>query len=115
MSKPIIAGRDQAVVGPTDLSRSVRWVLAGLALCTLLSSLGTSIVNIALPTLAEAFTASFQEVQWIVLAYLLASTALFVSVGRLGDLRGAGNCCWPESSYSPEPPSSAASRPRCGC
>jgi len=63
-------------------------VLAGLALCTLVSSLGTSIVNIALPTLAEAFTASFQEVQWIVLAYLLASTALIVSVGRLGDLRG---------------------------
>jgi EmrB/QacA subfamily drug resistance transporter len=54
----------------------------------LLSSLGTSIANVALPTLAEAFTVSFQHVQWIVLAYLLAITTLIVSVGRLGDIVG---------------------------
>ena len=54
----------------------------------LLSSLGVSIPNVALPTLAQAFNASFQEVQWIVLAYLLAITTLIVSVGRLGDITG---------------------------
>ncbi|MBL8837468.1 MAG: MFS transporter, partial [Alphaproteobacteria bacterium] len=54
----------------------------------LLSSLGTSIANVALPTLAEAFGASFQAVQWIVLAYLLAITTLIVSAGRLGDIVG---------------------------
>ncbi|HEX7955256.1 MAG TPA: MFS transporter [Burkholderiales bacterium] len=54
----------------------------------LLSSLGTSIANVGLPTLAQAFDASFQQVQWIVLAYLLAITTLIVSVGRLGDLIG---------------------------
>lgn len=54
----------------------------------LLSSLGTSIANVALPTLAQAFSASFQEAQWIVLAYLLAITTLIVSVGRLGDIIG---------------------------
>lgn len=54
----------------------------------LLSSLGTSIANVALPTLAQAFNASFQEVQWIVLAYLLAITTMIVSVGRLGDITG---------------------------
>ena len=42
----------------------------------------------ALPTLAQAFDASFQEVQWVVLAYLLAITTLIVSVGRLGDIIG---------------------------
>ena len=67
---------------------SVRWVLAGLSLSMLLSSLGTSIANVALPTLAQAFNASFQDVQWIVLAYLLAITTLIVSVGRLGDIVG---------------------------
>jgi len=41
----------------------------------LLSSLGTSIANVGLPTLAQAFGASFQQVQWVVLAYLLAITA----------------------------------------
>jgi MFS family permease len=54
----------------------------------LLSSLGTSIANVGLPTLAQVFDASFQEVQWVVLAYLLAITTLIVSVGRLGDIIG---------------------------
>jgi EmrB/QacA subfamily drug resistance transporter len=67
---------------------SVPWVLASLALCMLLPSLGTSIANVALPALAEAFGASFQQVQWVVLAYLLATTTLIVSVGRLGDITG---------------------------
>ena len=66
----------------------VRWALASLSLSILLASLGTSIANVGLPTLAQAFTASFQAVQWIVLAYLLAITTLIVSVGRLGDMTG---------------------------
>src|SRR3954452_10497241 len=66
----------------------VAWILASLALGMLLPSLGTSIANVALPTLAEAFGASFQQVQWVVLAYLLATTTLIVSVGRLGDVIG---------------------------
>lgn len=64
------------------------WALASLSLSMLLSSLDTSIANVALPTLARAFTASFQEVQWVVIAYLLAITTLSVSVGRLGDIIG---------------------------
>lgn len=54
----------------------------------LLSSLGTSIANVGLPTFVRAFDASFQSVQWVVLAYLLAVTTLVVSAGRLGDLFG---------------------------
>lgn len=54
----------------------------------LLASLGTSIANVALPTLTSAFAVSFQEVQWVVLAYLLAITVLIVSAGRLGDVIG---------------------------
>lgn len=65
-----------------------RWALAGLALSALLSSLGTSIANVALPTLAQAFAASFSDVQWVVLAYLLSLTTLVVGAGRLGDLAG---------------------------
>ncbi len=67
---------------------SVRGALAGLSLSMLLSSLGTSITNVGLPTLAQVFGASFQQVQWVVLAYLLTITVLIVSVGRLGDLVG---------------------------
>jgi EmrB/QacA subfamily drug resistance transporter len=71
-----------------QLTRSVKWALASLSLSMLLSSLGTSIANVGLPTLAQVFNASFQQVQWVVLAYLLAITTLIVSVGRLGDLIG---------------------------
>lgn len=94
MLKSIIAKRDEAVAGSesksgsSERTPSVRWALAALSLSMLLSSLGTSIANVGLPTLAQAFNASFQEVQWVVLAYLLAITTLIVSVGRLGDITG---------------------------
>ncbi|MFG2876385.1 MFS transporter [Streptomyces sp. NPDC048337] len=86
--KPTGTGRAEAVAGPAVPAPSVRWVLAALSLSMLLSSLGTGIANVGLPTLAQAFGASFQDVQWIVLAYLLAVTTVIVSVGRLGDLVG---------------------------
>jgi EmrB/QacA subfamily drug resistance transporter len=80
--------KDEAVAPCVEGSSSAGWVLASLALCILLPSLGTSIANVALPTLASTFGVSFQQVQWIVLAYLLATTMLIVSVGRLGDVTG---------------------------
>jgi EmrB/QacA subfamily drug resistance transporter len=80
--KPIIQPPD------TPAAPSVRWALAGLSLSMLMPSLDTSIANAGLPTLARAFGASFQDVQWAILAYLLAITALIVSVGRLGDIVG---------------------------
>lgn len=70
------------------VKHSTGGALAGLSLSILLSSLGTSIANVALPTLAEAFSAPFRQVQWVVLAYLLASTVAIVGIGRLGDLFG---------------------------
>ena len=84
MSRPSIAA---AIVPAPSPSRSFP-AIASLSLTMLLSSLGTSIANVALPRFAVAFDASFQAVQWIVLAYLLAITTLIVSVGRLGDLVG---------------------------
>jgi EmrB/QacA subfamily drug resistance transporter len=83
-----IAGSDHPTARTGERTPSVGWALASLSLSMLLSSLGTSIANVALPTLAHAFTASFQQVQWIVLAYLLAITTAVVGVGRLGDLVG---------------------------
>ena len=67
---------------------SQRGAMSSLSLAMLLSSLGTSIANVALPTLAQSFDATFQSVQWVVLAYLLAITCTIVGVGRLGDVIG---------------------------
>lgn len=70
-------------------STTNRLALAALAGSVLLASLGISIATVALPTLARAFSAQVQDVQWVVLAYLLAVTAAIVSAGRLGDLYGS--------------------------
>jgi len=69
-------------------TQSTRWILATLALATLLPSLGSSIANIALPTLAASFATTFDAVQWVVLAYLIAMTVAMVFAGRLGDRVG---------------------------
>lgn len=84
--KSILAEPADAIAAPPR--PSTRWALASLALAMLLPSLGVSIANVGLPTLALAFDASFQAVQWVVLAYLLSITTLIVSVGRLGDIAG---------------------------
>jgi MFS family permease len=61
---------------------------AMLVLSMLLASLGTSIANIALPTLATAFAAPFPHVQAVVVGYLAALTVTSVLAGRIGDRHG---------------------------
>ena len=82
---PSFAESAAAAAGPPA---PLAWTLAALALCTLLPSLGIGVANVALPALAQALGATFQQVQWVVVAYLIANTALVVLVGRLGDRWG---------------------------
>jgi MFS family permease len=65
-----------------------RGAMAALSLSMLLASMGVSIANIALPALAESFGATFPQVQWVTIAYLLTVTTLVVSAGGLGDRLG---------------------------
>ncbi len=69
-------------------ARSISGLTIALALSVLLASLGTSIANIALPTLVQAFSAPFAQVQAVVVAYLAALTISVVIAGRLGDYFG---------------------------
>ncbi|MEZ5930619.1 MAG: MFS transporter [Alphaproteobacteria bacterium] len=81
-----------------------RGALLALALSMLLASLGTSIANIALPTLSKEFSAPFHHVQWVVIAYLGSLTLSAVFAGRLGDKFGlkmvllAGLCLFSAAS-----------------
>jgi EmrB/QacA subfamily drug resistance transporter len=88
MFKKLRAKQDGTAGAKAGRTPPVPWALVSLSLSMLLSSLDTSIANAALPTFAQAFHASFQAVQWVVVAYLLVITTLIVSVGRLGDLFG---------------------------
>jgi EmrB/QacA subfamily drug resistance transporter len=70
-----------------DYSR--KWyVMAAVAMGVFLATIDGSIVNVALPTLINAFGTDFAVVQWVVLAYLLTVTTLMLSMGRLGDMIG---------------------------
>lgn len=82
------AATPNPTTGTAENIPTSRKALAALSLSILLSSLGTSSANVALPTLAQAFSAPFQDVQWVLLAYLLSITTLIVGAGRLGDMIG---------------------------
>lgn len=72
----------------SPLTKSQAGITITLALSMLLASLGTSIANIALPTLSSVFSAPFVQVQSVVIAYLTALMITVVIAGRLGDQHG---------------------------
>jgi MFS family permease len=55
-----------------------------------LSTMDSSMVNIALPTLMAQFDASFNHIRWVVLCYLLAITVSLLFFGMAADRFGAG-------------------------
>ena len=64
------------------------WILWAVGSSMLLGSLDSSIVNISLPGLVQDMETDFATVQWVVLSYLLTTTSLLITMGRLGDLVG---------------------------
>ena len=70
------------------LGRRQFWLIfSGLLLSMLLASLDQTIVSTALPTIAGDL-GGFQDLAWVVTAYLLTSTASTPLWGKLGDLYG---------------------------
>jgi EmrB/QacA subfamily drug resistance transporter len=74
---------------PQTVDYTRKWyVFAAVAMGIFLATIDSSIVNVALPTLVQAFDSEFAIVEWVVLAYLLTVTTLMLSMGRLGDMIG---------------------------
>lgn len=68
---------------------SNKWHHFGVAaLAAFMATLDSSIVNVALPTIADEFGADVKVVAWTVQAYLLTTMALLLVGGRLLDLWG---------------------------
>ena len=77
------------VTGPPLFGVPYRWVALSLAaFVVFLSTIDVSIVNIALPTLAEEFDTSTDAVVWAPLVFILIGTGLSLPLGRMGDLYG---------------------------
>src|SRR5215813_6321578 len=88
-----IAGAAAPTV-PTDrVARETNPWLALAVICVGFFAilLDTTIVNIAVPTIIGDLRASFDEVLWVINAYLLVYAVLLIPAGRLGDRFGQRN------------------------
>ena len=66
-----------------------KWlVLVAIGIGTYMSALDGSVVNTVLPVITRAFNSDVATMEWTVATYLLVVSALLLSVGRLGDMRG---------------------------
>ncbi|MCW7753368.1 MFS transporter [Desulfobotulus sp. H1] len=59
-----------------------------VAIGVFMSTLDSSIVNIALPTILKDYESSLAMTEWVVMIYLLTITCFLLTFGRLGDLLG---------------------------
>jgi EmrB/QacA subfamily drug resistance transporter len=69
-------------------SRVARWVLVAAVLGSGIAFLDSTVVNVALPTIAEDLHADLADLQWVLDAYLVTLTALLLLGGALGDKYG---------------------------
>src|SRR5258708_15272069 len=91
-------------------------ILGGVLVACVGINLGTTIVNVALPTLVRELHASNSQLQWVVDAYNLVFAALLLASGSLSDrlgrkgflLAGAGVL---RNSSLPRPPAPTPRHP----
>src|SRR3984885_1817592 len=67
--------------------REILTIISGLALAMFLSALNQTIVATALPTIGRAFD-DYENLSWVVIAYLLTSTVVAPLYGKLSDIYG---------------------------
>jgi EmrB/QacA subfamily drug resistance transporter len=73
---------------PARLSKAdVRNIFYGLMLAMFLSALNQTIVATALPTIGRDF-GNFDNLSWVIIAYLLSSTVVSPLYGKLADIHG---------------------------
>jgi len=81
-----------AIARPELQATRSPWIgFSAVAVGTVMATLDSSIVNVALPTIGHELGASIAAVQWIVAGYLLTISAVLLTAGRLGDLLGLRN------------------------
>jgi EmrB/QacA subfamily drug resistance transporter len=68
--------------------REQKLVIFILALSSFMASLDSTIVNISLPSIAEAFKIPMSQVSWVAMSYLLVLSGLLLVFGKLGDMKG---------------------------
>lgn len=63
-------------------------ILINIVLMTFMATLDSSIVNVALPKMAEKLSVSTEAIAWVVSVYLIVIAGTILVFGRLGDIIG---------------------------
>jgi EmrB/QacA subfamily drug resistance transporter len=74
------------VASPSNPNKWTYFLL--VAVGVFMSTVDSSIVNIALPVIMADFAQPITTMEWVVVSYLLTISALLLTFGRLSDLRG---------------------------
>jgi EmrB/QacA subfamily drug resistance transporter len=64
------------------------WTLVAVCIGVFMLLLDVTIVNVALPQIQVAFSASLSDLQWVIDAYALVLAALLLTAGSVADLTG---------------------------
>ena len=73
----------------TNIANKNRWwVLAVMCITLFIISIDTTVLNLALPSIASEFKATAGQLQWVVDAYTLVFASLLITTGALGDRFG---------------------------
>lgn len=64
------------------------WIFLLVATSIFMSTLDSSIVNVALPYMMQDLQTDIQTIQWVVLLYLVSVSSLLLTFGRLSDIKG---------------------------
>lgn len=66
-----------------------RWlILFTTVLLTFMSTLDSSIVNVALPVMSQRLAVSMASIEWVVTSYLIVIVGTILIFGRLADIKG---------------------------
>lgn len=76
-----------ATASREENSRHIGWIFAALVLAMLLAALNQTVLSTALPTIVGELD-GVNQMQWVITAYILASTIMMPVYGKLGDLIG---------------------------
>ncbi len=74
---------------PDDAPLPGRWIaMAALLVAGFMNLVDVTIVNVAIPSMQDAFAATDSQIEWVVAAYILTFALCLLPSGRLGDVIG---------------------------
>ena len=87
-TEPARVGRVSAAIGTAGMARGERvqrnWVTATLVLASMIYSIDWTIAAVALPHMQGTFSATQDQISWVLTSYIVASAVMLPATGWLG-------------------------------